>query len=68
MDHYKGLIKIVYKDYPFPGHPWARRAAVDANCLASQSDTAYWAYVDYVHSMPGTSAVHSLTRPNHLSP
>ena len=29
MDHYKGLIKIVYKDYPLPGHPWARRAAVD---------------------------------------
>lgn len=50
MDHYKGLIKIVYKDYPLPGHPWARRAAVDANCLASLSDTAYWAYVDYVHS------------------
>ncbi len=50
MNHYKGLIKIVYKDYPLPGHPWARRAAVDANCLASLSDTAYWAYVDYVHS------------------
>jgi protein-disulfide isomerase len=50
IDHYKGLIKVVYKDYPLPGHPWARRAAVDANCLASLSDTAYWAYVDYVHS------------------
>ncbi len=50
MEHYKGLIKIVYKDYPLPSHPWARRAAVDANCLASLSDTAYWAYVDYVHS------------------
>jgi protein-disulfide isomerase len=50
MNHYKGLIKIVYKDYPLPGHPWARRAAVDANCLASLSDTAYWAYVDFMHS------------------
>jgi protein-disulfide isomerase len=49
ISHYKGLVKIVYKDYPLPGHPWAMRAAVDANCLASQSDAAYWAYVDYVH-------------------
>jgi protein-disulfide isomerase len=49
MNRYKGLVKIVYKDYPLPGHPWAMRAAVDANCLASQSDAAYWAYVDYVH-------------------
>jgi protein-disulfide isomerase len=50
MNRYQGLVKIVYKDYPLPGHPWAMRAAVDANCLASQSDAAYWAYVDYVHS------------------
>ncbi len=50
LNHYKGLIKVVYKDYPLPGHPWARRAAVDANCLADLSDSAYWAYVDYVHS------------------
>lgn len=50
LDHYRGLIKIVYKDYPLPGHPWALRAAVDANCLASQSPSAYWSYVDYVHT------------------
>ncbi len=48
--HYNGLIKIVYKDYPLPGHPWALRAAVDANCLATQSESAYWSYVDYAHS------------------
>jgi protein-disulfide isomerase len=50
LNHYKGYIKIVYKDYPLTIHPWAMRAAVDANCLASLSDSAYWAYVDYVHS------------------
>ena len=50
LNHYKGYIKIVYKDYPLKIHPWAMRAAVDANCLASLSDSAYWAYVDYVHS------------------
>ena len=50
LSHYQGYIKIVYKDYPLKMHPWAMRAAVDANCLASLNDSAYWAYVDYVHS------------------
>ena len=51
LDHYKGLIKIVYRDMPIPElHPWAMHAAVDANCLAAQSGTAYWNYVGYLHT------------------
>jgi protein-disulfide isomerase len=51
LDHYKGLVRFVYKDYPLEEiHPWAMHAAVDANCLAEQDDTAYWNYVDYVHT------------------
>jgi len=49
LEHYKGLIKIVYKDFPIEGHPWATHAAVDADCLAGLNASAYWAYVDYVH-------------------
>jgi hypothetical protein len=41
LDHYQGLVKIVYKDYPLPNHRWALHAAVDANCLATQSASAY---------------------------
>jgi protein-disulfide isomerase len=51
LDHYKNLLRVVYVDYPLTElHPWAMHAAVDANCLASQSDTAYWNFVDYVHT------------------
>jgi protein-disulfide isomerase len=51
LDHYKGLVKIVYKDDPLVEiHPWALHAAVDANCLAHESPTAYWHYVDYLHT------------------
>lgn len=51
LEHYKGLIKIVYKDYPLEEiHPWAMHAAVDANCLADLNSKAYWAYVDFVHA------------------
>jgi protein-disulfide isomerase len=51
LDHYKGLIKIVYRDLPIEElHPWAMHAAVNANCLAAQSGEAYWSYVDYLHT------------------
>ncbi|HEX3660018.1 MAG TPA: thioredoxin domain-containing protein [Acidobacteriaceae bacterium] len=51
LDHYQGLVKFVYLDYPLVEiHPWAMHAAVDANCLATQNAGAYWNYVDYLHT------------------
>jgi protein-disulfide isomerase len=50
VDRYKGLVKIVYRDFPLVEiHPWAMHAAVDANCIAALDANAYWHYVDYVH-------------------
>jgi protein-disulfide isomerase len=50
MNRYKGLVKFIYMDYPLTTiHPWAMHAAVNANCLAAQSGTAYWSYVDTLH-------------------
>jgi len=50
LDHYKDLVRFVYKDDPLTElHPWAMHAAVDANCLATQSPDVYWTYVDYLH-------------------
>jgi protein-disulfide isomerase len=51
LNRYKGLVKFIYIDYPLTEiHPWAMHAAVDANCLADQNGTAYWNYVDYLHT------------------
>ena len=51
LDHYKDLVRFVYKDDPLTEmHPWAMHAAVDANCLAAQSGEVYWTYVDYLHA------------------
>ena len=47
---YEGRVRFVYKDYPLSNHLWSMHAAVDANCIASQSEGAYWNFVDYVHS------------------
>jgi protein-disulfide isomerase len=51
MARYKDKVRFIYKDNPLPPemHPWAMHAAVDANCLASQSGDIYWQYVDYLH-------------------
>jgi protein-disulfide isomerase len=51
LERYKDKVRFIYKDDPLVEiHPWAMHAAVDANCLAAQSSTVYWTYVDYLHS------------------
>ncbi len=53
LDRYKDQVRIVYRDFPLDQHPWAVRAAVDANCLAAQSVPGYWNLVDYIHAHAG---------------
>ncbi|MGP8269989.1 MAG: DsbA family protein [Terracidiphilus sp.] len=51
LEHYKDKVRFIYKDFPLTEiHTWAMHAAVDANCLAAQSNDAYWKYVDYLHA------------------
>jgi len=50
LPEYGDKIKVVYKDYPLPMHPWAKHAANDANCLAKESGPSYWEFADYVHA------------------
>ena len=50
LDRYRNQVRFIYKDDPLTDlHPWAMHASVDANCLADQSGTVYWTYVDYLH-------------------
>jgi protein-disulfide isomerase len=50
LKEYGDRVTFVYKDFPLPNHAWASHAAVDANCLASQNEEAYWNFVDSVHA------------------
>ncbi len=51
LPEYKQTVRIVYKDFPLEQiHPWAIRAAVNANCLFDQKNEAYWDFADYVHA------------------
>ena len=50
LKEYGDRVQFIYKDFPLVEiHPWAMHAAVDANCLAAQSNEAYWQYADYLH-------------------
>ena len=49
-NRYGSQVRVVYRDFPLSIHPWAMRAAVDTNCAAAQSVTAYWNLVDYIHA------------------
>jgi protein-disulfide isomerase len=50
FNRYKDKVRFIYKDFPLDMHPWALHAAIDANCLAAQSQDVYWTYVDYLHA------------------
>jgi protein-disulfide isomerase len=50
MERYKDQIHVVYRDFPLDQHPWAMRAAIDANCVGAESSTGYWNLVDYIHA------------------
>ena len=68
LDRYGSNVRIEYKDYPLSQHPWAMRAAIDTNCVGSQSSPAYWNLVDYIHThasdIGGTE--HSLEKSNQM--
>jgi protein-disulfide isomerase len=59
---YGDRVLFVYKDYPLEEiHPWSVHAAVNANCLASQSTDAFWDYADYLHgNAPSVNTVKGL--------
>jgi protein-disulfide isomerase len=51
LKEYGDRVEFVYKDFPLTDiHPWAVHAAVDANCLAAQSNDAYWDFADNIHA------------------
>ncbi len=50
MPDYGNRVKVFLKDVPNSMiHPWAKRAAINARCLAQQDTEAYWDFTDQVH-------------------
>ncbi len=50
---YKGKMRVIFKNYPLNGHPWARTAAVAAECARLQNPSAFWDFARYFYSNQG---------------
>ncbi len=48
MHKYDGKVKLVYKSFPLPFHPWAMTAAIGARCAYVQSQKAFWYFYDHL--------------------
>lgn len=44
MKQYGNKVKLVYKNFPIPGHPWAEDAAVAGLCAFRQNNDAFWVF------------------------
>ncbi len=40
-------VRLVFRSFPLPIHPWAKAAAIVAQCAGLQSSEAFWAMHDY---------------------
>lgn len=50
---YAGKIKLVYKSFPLPEHPWAMKAAIGADCAYEQNHNAFWYFYDHLFQEQG---------------
>lgn len=39
---YKGRVRLIFKHFPLGSHPWARKAALAAECVRAQNPEAFW--------------------------
>lgn len=46
LEKYPNDVKFVFKHFPLNFHPWAKPAAIAANCAANQNHDAFWTLHD----------------------
>jgi protein-disulfide isomerase len=38
-------VRLIFQNFPLPGHDWAAKAAYYAECIRNQSDEAFWRFI-----------------------
>jgi protein-disulfide isomerase len=44
----KGKVRLIFRNFPLPMHPWAKTAAQMAECVSLQKPEAFWKLHDYL--------------------
>jgi len=47
---YKGKVKLIFKNYPLPGHQWAWPAATAAECARVQNPALFWDFARFFYT------------------
>jgi protein-disulfide isomerase len=48
LKEYQGKVKLVFKQFPLPNHPWANDAAIASVCAYKQGNDGFWKFHDIV--------------------
>jgi protein-disulfide isomerase len=49
LQKYKGKIRLTFKHFPLPFHPWAKDASIAAICAYKQKPEAFWDFYKYYY-------------------
>ena len=50
---HKGKVRLIFKHFPLNIHPWARQAAIAAECVRRQNPKAFWSFVRDIYRDQG---------------
>jgi protein-disulfide isomerase len=49
-NRYKGKLRLIFKNYPLSMHPWARPAAIAAECIRRQNPADFWEFAQVLYT------------------
>ncbi|HTW87783.1 MAG TPA: thioredoxin domain-containing protein [Candidatus Binataceae bacterium] len=49
-NRYKGKVRLIFKNFPLSMHPWARPAAIAAECIRRQNPADFWEFAQIIYT------------------
>lgn len=49
-NRYKGKVRLIFKNFPLSMHPWARPAAIAAECIRRQNPADFWEFAQILYT------------------
>ena len=59
-NRYKGKVRLIYKNFPLQMHPWARPAAIAAECIRRQNPADFWEFAQILYTSQASIDVNNL--------